>query len=152
VRTTDPAATSSAAAPPTAAKHDPASDPLVLRVLAGVLIALTAAGLAVVESFLVPLRIGSVPFPITILLAVAGNVGLAKLAGRKTGSIAGAAVPPVLWLVVIIVLSLPRPEGDLIVPGNLTGLAFLFAGAVAGAFGVASEITRRTRSVPSVRR
>jgi hypothetical protein len=152
VRTTDPAPTSSATAVPTPAKHDPGSDPLVLRVLAGVLIAVTAAGLAVVECFLVPLRIGSVPFPITILLAVAGNIVLAKLSARQTGSIAGAAVPPVLWLLVVIVLSLPRPEGDLIVEGSLTGLVFLFAGAVAGAFGVASEITRRTRSVPSVPR
>jgi hypothetical protein len=152
VRTTDPAPTSPATAAPTPAKHDPGSDPLVLRVLAGALIAVTAAGLAVVECFLVPLRIGSVPFPITILLAVAGNIVLAKLSARQTGSIAGAAVPPVLWLVVVIVLSLPRAEGDLIVEGSLTGLVFLFAGAVAGAFGVASEITRRTRSVPSVRR
>jgi hypothetical protein len=152
VRTTDPVPGSSATAAPAPAKHDPGSDPLVLRVLAGVLIAVTAAGLAVVECFLVPLRIGSVPFPITILLAVAGNIALAKLAARQTGSIAGAAVPPVLWLLVVIVLSLPRAEGDLIVEGSLTGLVFLFAGAVAGAFGVASEITRRTRSVPSVRR
>ncbi len=48
-----------------------------------------------------------------------------------------------LWLLVIIVLSVPRAEGDLVVPGSLTGLVFLFAGAVAGAYGVASEITRR---------
>jgi Family of unknown function (DUF6113) len=113
-----------------------------------VLIAVAAAGLAVVECFLVPLRIGSVPFPICVPLAMAGNILLARLSGRQTGSVAGAAVPPVLWLLVVIVLSLPRAEGDLIVEGSLTGLVFLFAGAVAGAYGVASEVTRRVRPVP----
>jgi hypothetical protein len=124
----------------------------VLRVAAGVLIAVLAAGLAVVEAFLVPLRIGSVPFPICIPLAMAGNIVLAKLAVRQTGSIAWGAVPPVVWLVVIIVLALPRPEGDLILPGSLTGLVFLFAGAVSGAYGVASEITRRAAAAGRTRR
>jgi hypothetical protein len=124
----------------------------VLRVLAGLLIAVAAIGLAVVEAFLVPLRIGSVPFPIAVLLAVAGNVVLARLAGRQTGSILAAVAAPLLWLLVVIVLSLPRPEGDLILPGSATGLAFLFAGAVAGAFGVASEITRRAGVVARTRR
>jgi Family of unknown function (DUF6113) len=124
---------------------DHRTDPLVLRVLAGVLVAVAAAGLAVLECFLVPLRIGTVPLPIAVPLAMAGNILLARLAGRQTGSVAGAAVPPVLWLVAVVVLSWPRAEGDVIVEGSLTGLVFLFAGAVAGAYGVASEITRRAR-------
>jgi hypothetical protein len=123
----------------------PAPDPLALRLVAGLLIAVAAVGLAVLECFLVPLRIGSVPFPIVVPLTMAGNIVLARLAGRRTGSVAGAAVPPVLWLAVVIVLALPRPEGDLIVQGTLTGLVFLFAGAVAGAYGVAAEITRQVK-------
>ncbi|HEY6746010.1 MAG TPA: hypothetical protein VI357_09855 [Mycobacteriales bacterium] len=130
----------------------PGPDPLALRLAAGVLIAVAAVGLAVIECFLVPLRIGSVPFPIAVPLAMAGNIVLARRAGRWTGSAAGAAVPPVLWLAVVIVLALPRAEGDLIVPGTLTGLVFLFAGAVSGAYGVASEITRRVKPVPAPRR
>jgi hypothetical protein len=122
-------------------------DPVLLRVAAGVLVTVLAAALAVVESFLVPLRIGSVPFPLCIALALAGNAVLARLAGAWTGSVLGSAAPPVVWLLVVIVLSMPRPEGDLIVPGTLTGLLFLFAGAVAGAYGVASSITRRVRAV-----
>jgi hypothetical protein len=123
----------------------PAPDPLALRLVAGLLIAVAAVALAVLECFLVPLRIGSVPVPVTVLLAMAGNILLARLAGRLTGSVAGAAVPPALWLLVVIVLALPRPEGDLIVQGTLTGLVFLFAGAVAGAYGVAAEVTRRVK-------
>jgi Family of unknown function (DUF6113) len=134
------------------APDPPGPDPLALRLAAGALIAVAAVGLAVLECFLVPLRIGSVPCPIVVPLAMAGNIGLARLAGRWTGSVAGAAVPPVLWLAVVIVLAVPRAEGDLIVPGTVTSLVFLFAGAVAGAYGVASEITRRVRPAPAVRR
>ena len=133
------------------APDPPGPDPLALRLAAGVLIAVAAVGLALLECFLVPLRIGSVPLPIAVPLAMAGNIGLPRLAGRWTGSVAGAALPPVLWLAVVIVLALPRPEGDLIVQGTLTGLVFLFAGAVSGAYGVAAEITRRVRPVPPPR-
>jgi hypothetical protein len=127
-------------------------EPVLLRVAAGVLVAVLAVGLALVEAFLVPLRIGTVPLPVCVPLAMAGNIVLAKLAARQTGSIAWGAVPPVLWLIVVIVLSLPRAEGDLVVPGSLTGLVFLFAGAVAGAYGVASEITRRAGAAGRTRR
>jgi hypothetical protein len=125
---------------------------LAVRVAAGVLISAFAVGLAVVEAFLVPLRVGTVPLPICVLLAVAGNVVLTKLAVRQTSSIVCGVLQPVLWLVVIVVLSVPRAEGDLIVPGSATGLVFLFAGAVAGAYGVASEITRRAGAAARTRR
>ena len=128
-----------------------APDPLAVRLAGGGLVAVAAVALAVLECFLVPLRIGSVPVPIVVPLAMAGNIGLARLAGRLTGSIVGAAVPPALWLLVVIVLALPRAEGDLIVQGSLTGLVFLFAGAVAGAYGVAAEITRRVKPAPRAR-
>ena len=161
MRATDPRPDPAAPAPPGApatlgsAVPSPPSrpaDPLALRVAAGVLISLFSIGLAVVEAFLVPLRIGTVPLPLSVLLAVVGNAGLTKLAVRQTGSIVWGVLQPVLWLLVIVVLSLPRPEGDLIVPGSLTGLVFLFAGAVAGAYGVASEITRRSGASARTRR
>jgi hypothetical protein len=162
VRATDPRRPDSTApAPPTApapvgsplpARPDHAAEPLAVRVAVGVLISVFAVGLALVEAFLVPLRLGTVPLPISVLLAVAGNAGLTKLAVRQTGSIAWGVLQPVLWLLVIIVLSVPRPEGDLVVPGSATGLVFLFAGAVAGAYGVASEITRRAGAAARTRR
>ena len=155
MRATDPRPDPAAPAPAAAAapaRRDHGTDPLAVRVAAGVLISAFAVGLAVVEAFLVPLRVGTVPLPICVLLAVAGNVVLTKLAVRQTGSIVCGVLQPVLWLVVIVVLSVPRAEGDLIVPGSATGLVFLFAGAVAGAYGVASEITRRAGAAARTRR
>lgn len=125
--------------------------PLAVRVVLGLLVAVAAVGLAIVECFLVPLRIGTVPVPVSVPLAVVGNVVLARLAGRLTGRAAAAVAPPVLWLAVVLVLAAPRAEGDLVVPGTLTGLVFLFAGAVSGAYGAASTITRRRGPAPAPR-
>jgi hypothetical protein len=121
----------------------PRPDPLAFRIAAGVLVAVAAVALAVLECFLVPLRIGTVPLPLSVPLAMAGNVVLARLAGGLTGRPLAGVLPPVLWLAVVLLLAAPRAEGDLIVPGTLTGLVFLFAGTVAGAYGAASTITRR---------
>jgi hypothetical protein len=116
--------------------------PLLLRSVSGALVAAAAAALAVLECFLVPLRVGTVPLPLCVPLAVAGNVVLARLAGGLTGRPVLGVLPPVLWLAVVLILAAPRAEGDLVVPGTLTGLAFLFAGSVAGAYGAASTMTR----------
>jgi hypothetical protein len=116
--------------------------PLAFRVAGGVLVLVGAAALAVIECFLVPLRVGTVPLPLCVPLAVAGNVVLARLAGGLAGRPLLGVLPPVLWLAVVLVLAAPRAEGDLIVPGTLTGLVFLFAGAVAGAYGAATTVTR----------
>ena len=99
-----------------------------------------------------PLRIGTVPLPVCVPLAVVANVVLARLAARAD-RLAGrrGRLPPVLWLAVVLLLAAPRAEGDLVVPGTLTGLVFLFAGTVAGAYGAATAITRRRRPAQPIR-
>jgi hypothetical protein len=111
-----------------------------LRVLAGVAVAGVAVQAAVVECFLVPLHVGRWPVPVSVPAAVVGNVLLARLMARLTGRRNTAVLPPVLWLGVVLVLAAPRAEGDLVVPGSPTGLAFLFFGAIAGALGAASAL------------
>jgi hypothetical protein len=140
-----PAAPAAAGGPPTGAGEAGPDRPAPLAVRAGwgVLVCVAALGLALVECFLVPLRAGTVPLPVSVPLAIAGNVVLARLAGELTGRPLLGALPPVLWLVVVLVLAVPRAEGDLVVPGTLTGLVFLFGGAVAGAYGAASTAIRR---------
>jgi len=130
-------------APEAAVAPHPAPVPVVVRVIYGVLVLVAAAALAVLECFLVPLRIGTVPLPVCVPLAIAGNVVLARLAGELTGRPLLGLLPPVLWLAVVLMLAAPRAEGDVIVPGTLTGLVFLFGGSVAGAYGAASTATRR---------
>lgn len=106
------------------------------RILTVALVILAAVELAVLECFLLPLRIGSVPVPLSIPVAVLVNAGLPALAYRLTGSRAVAAMPVIAWTALVIVASVPRPEGDVIVTGTWRGIAFLILGAVAGAYAV----------------
>ena len=97
--------------------------------------------LAVVEVFWLPLRVGVVPVPLSVLAAVAGNVALVRLAHRLSGSRAVAVLPAVVWLVVALAATVRRPEGDLVLIGTgatgAVGVAFLGAGVVAAAFAAA---------------
>jgi hypothetical protein len=113
---------------------------VILRVAGAVLIAAAAVEAAVIESFLVPLRVGTWPLPICVPLAIAGNVVFARLMAQSTGSGPTALIPGVLWLGVVLIFAAPRAEGDLIVPGTATGTAMLFLGALAAAFGAGSAI------------
>lgn len=96
----------------------------------------SAALAALVEVCLVPLYVGAHLVPVTVLLTAATNVGL-PLVVRWLG--AGSFVPflPVAaWIATVIGLSLPRPEGDVLLPGGggqgTVGIAVLLVGAVAG--------------------
>ena len=77
-----------------------------------------AAWLALVEVFWLPLRVGAVPVPLSVLAAVAGNLLLVRLAYRLSGSRAVAVLPAVVWLVVALGATVRRPEGDLVLIGG----------------------------------
>ena len=111
------------------------------RLMAGtgfVLAALCAAGLAVLEVLLVPLRSGSTLVPISIGLAVGGNVALVRLSRRMTGVQTAGIVPVAVWLVIVIGLAMtPRGEGDGLVSGGggeqYVFYGLLFAGVITAA-------------------
>lgn len=94
-------------------------------------------------AFLVPLRVGGVPVPVAVVLAAVANVALGRAGGRLYGRV-GAALPGVLWFVVVAALQIRRPEGDLVVPGSLPGLLFLLLGSISAAVPVGSTPPRRT--------
>lgn len=106
----------------------------------GVLAFLVALEVAVLECFLLPSYLGSVPVPLSIVAAVAGNVLLPATALRLSGSRVVGVLPVLGWLAVVVAAAVPRPEGDLIVTGSLRGLAFLLLGALAGAYAVGRVI------------
>ena len=83
-------------------------------------------------AFLVPLRVAGVPVPAAVVLACAANLVLGSAGGRLYGRL-GAALPGVLWFAVVAVLQGRRPEGDLVVPGSVTGLALLLLGSICAA-------------------
>jgi hypothetical protein len=88
--------------------------------------------LAVWGAFLVPLRVGTVPLPLSWVVAAVGNAALGRAGGLLLGR-GGAVGPGVVWLAVALTLGSKRTEGDLVVPGTLPGLGFLLVGALASA-------------------
>lgn len=70
-------------------------------------------------------------FPGGLLLALAGATGLfwggAKLCRTKVGAIAPGAV----WMVTVWLLTVPRPEGDLLFGAGLGSYVFLLGGSLA---------------------
>ena len=99
-----------------------------------------AAWLALVELFWLPLRVGGVLVPVSVVAAVIGNLLLVGLALRLTGSRLVAALPALTWVGVVLAAMVGRPEGDLVLTGGgalgVVNLAFLLLGVTAAAFAV----------------
>ncbi len=106
------------------------------RVGAGLLVVVASFELAVLQCFLLPLRIGAVPVPASIVLAVGGNIALTHLAYRLTRSRVATLLPMLTRIVVVIAFSVPRPEGDVIITGSGWNIAFLGLGVCAAAYAV----------------
>ncbi|SFP83882.1 hypothetical protein SAMN05660464_4395 [Geodermatophilus dictyosporus] len=110
------------------------------RVLAGAGAVLVAGWLAVVEVFWLPLRVAGVLVPLSVLLAVVGNLLLVAGAHRLTGSRAVAVLPALTWLAVAVAATVRRPEGDLVAVGGgglgAVTLAYLGLGVLAAALAV----------------
>ena len=136
-------------APPVDGPAVPATEPsgragpragLAFRIAGGVLVTLVAVEAAVIECFLVPLRVGTVPVPLAAALAVAGNLAFPRMIVTVARRRSTALLPPVCWLVVVLAFAAPRGEGDLVVPGTWPALLFLFVGSIVGAYGAATAV------------
>ncbi|MGX7678209.1 DUF6113 family protein [Jatrophihabitans sp. DSM 45814] len=94
--------------------------PTSLKALGLVLYAIAGAMSAVFEILLIPFRIGSVLVPIALVLAIASNIALPRLARNLTESPVGSIVPVITWILVNVMLTSTRPEGDYFLPGGGT--------------------------------
>ena len=117
------------------------------------LVVLVSGWLALVEVFWLPWRVAGVPVPVSVLAAVAGNLALVTAAHRLSGSRLVAVLPALVWVLVAVAGSTPRPEGDLLITGGdavtqVVNLAFLLLGVVAAAIAVGRALgTPRPRPV-----
>lgn len=109
--------------------------PVPLRVFNGVCVGLASFVLVLIECFLVPLEAGTVPIPVAFVLAAAGNIFLPYLMKAVTDFVWAAAVPGVVWFVVVLTAASRTSEGDLVLLGTVYHVAFLLVGAVAAAIG-----------------
>lgn len=61
-------------------------------------------------------------------LALAGAAGLFWGGAQFTRGKAGAAIPAAGWLLAVVLMTLPRPEGDFVFGTGLGTYVFLFGG------------------------
>ncbi|MFY9805928.1 MAG: hypothetical protein WCB57_05895 [Pseudonocardiaceae bacterium] len=100
---------------------------LVARITLVVLV-FDAFALAAVELLYLPLRVGAVPVPITILLAAVTTPWLVRSAAELGGPRAVAAVPLVVWVLALGVLGLGGPGGDVLLPADWRSVLLLGGG------------------------
>ena len=84
----------------------------------------------VLGSFVHPVDV--VGLPLGLALAVLLTAGALVTWGLVLGR-AGAVAAAAGWVVVVLLLAARRPEGDLVVPGSLSGYLWLLGGLVLAA-------------------
>ncbi|SFB90456.1 DUF6113 family protein [Streptomyces aidingensis] len=67
-------------------------------------------------------------FPLGVLLALAGAAALFLGGALVMRTKAGAGVPAVGWAVTVMVLNVPRPQGDFLFAAGAASYLFLFGG------------------------
>jgi Family of unknown function (DUF6113) len=97
---------------------------------------------------LTPLYWGGAIIPVSVVLAVAANVGLPLLVRQLGAAPLASAVPFVLWLITVLVLGTSRPEGDVLLPAGSGAqpwvtYAMLGAGTLAGGVTVMAQTVGR---------
>lgn len=86
------------------------------------------AAVGVVGSFIHPLtRAG---LPVGLLVALALSAAVPAAAGLTVRSRSGAGLVALGWLVAVVTMSLPRSEGDLVVPATALGYSWLLGGTL----------------------
>ncbi|MFJ7245526.1 DUF6113 family protein [Kitasatospora sp. NPDC098652] len=117
--------------------------PRAARIAAYVLFFLLGIAVSVCGSFVQALW----P-PVGVLLALAATAATFYAGLRVTGTKLGAAVPAGGWFMAMLLLMVPRPEGDNVLWSNATSLAWLFVGSILGV--ICATLPTRTSWFPGV--
>ncbi|MEU6967941.1 DUF6113 family protein [Kitasatospora aureofaciens] len=86
--------------------------------------------------------------PVGVLLALAATAATFYAGLRVTGTRLGAAVPAAGWFLAMVLLMVPRPEGDNVLWSNATSLAWLFVGSILGV--ICATLPTRSSWFPGV--
>ncbi len=102
---------------------------------AGVLVVLVldSALLALGELLFLPQYVGSVRFPVTVLVAAVATPVLVRRAADVSPRPLVAAAPLLTWFVVVLGVGLAGPGGDVVLPPDLRSFLLLAAGILPAA-------------------
>ena len=100
-----------------------------LRVAALVPVAVVAA---VCACFVHPTTVtfATLRLPVGLALALGGTAGVLAMGTLLSRTRWGSGAVAAAWLVTVVMLSLPRPEGDVVIAQDAVGLTFLGVGVV----------------------
>lgn len=93
---------------------------------------------AVVGTFMhgAMVRIGTVPIPYGLVLALAWLAGVLLLAYKAARARLGVVSVATAWLLPVWLLAQERPAGDVVIANGWAGLTYLFSGVVLIGVGV----------------
>jgi hypothetical protein len=113
-----------------------------------VLFTLVAILAAAATVLLIPLRIGTVLIPVSIAFAVGANVVLPLLVRQLVQRSLAAALPVAAWFLTLAVMTVSRPEGDVLIPGGKAFASLTYVFYAAAIAGIAAGVTTVVRSEP----
>lgn len=105
-------------------------DTRALRTVVLTLLAVDGIISALLAAFFLPLRLGSVPFPISALISGLLNTALVWAALQWTSSSRLAALPLWTWLATAAALTLPGPGDDAVYSAEWALLLLIVLGAL----------------------
>ena len=122
--------------------------PVAVRVLLLVPAVLAGAVAGLLGSFVHALEPAGLPLGLLVALALSAGVFLTMGLAFGRPAVAAAALG---WLLVVLLLSTQRPEGDLVVTGSLVGYGWLLGGflVAGGCLAPRSAGARRPAVPPS---
>ncbi|CCK27658.1 putative secreted protein [Streptomyces davaonensis JCM 4913] len=86
-------------------------------------------------------------FPLGLLLALAGEIGLCAGGALAVRSRAGAVAPAAGWMIAVILLTASRPEGDFVFASDGGSYVFLLGGMAAAVMCATLAPTRQPDGV-----
>lgn len=129
------------------------------RVVFLLLLCVEAAVLAVLETFFLPLRLdglvlprlGDLPFPVTVVVAVVTTPLLVQWASGLSSRVAAAAAPLLVWFFTIFGLGFLEPGGQgQFLLGDWRTLLLIAGGAMPGAVAVGAVMARNAANRPGL--
>jgi hypothetical protein len=108
--------------------------------VAGAVVVLDAALLALTEVAWLSLRVGAVPLPVSVLVAAVTTPLLVRAADAVLPGTRLAFVPVVVWLVVVLATGLWSPAGPGMFPPDWRGILLVAAGLLPAAWVAARPV------------
>jgi uncharacterized protein DUF6113 len=92
------------------------------------------------------------PVPLVAIILAVVIFATCVLAGWGMGTFGGGLAPAIGWIIASFVLSMPRPNGSIIITGTSAGEWYLYGGSLAAVAGAAAAFMLWARAHPGRRR